>query len=165
MNILEARIDWLLDLGNLPMLVITVDKIPAFEGAIYTQQPNGMVYAVKEGVVEYIRMGQPTESGITGGFGGREHTRTLTDGTVLKSRDCWSGSSSVLNFECMEVTVVETDDKNSMYAVSTGITYELAKELVGNMEGAYLVPYVMAEGTPNESHWWVPSRSPDKYEK
>ena len=165
MKILEAKIDWLMDLGNLPKLIITVDKLPNFEGAIYAKQPNGMVYAIQEGFVDFISMGQPTESGAIGGFGGREMVRTLTDGTVLKSRDCWSGSSSCMDFECKEVSVYETNGSYPRIGTAIAVTYELAKELIDKMDNTYLIPHVMAEGRANESHWWVASKSPDKYTK
>lgn len=165
MKILEAKIDWLMQYGNLPKLIITVDKLPKFEGDIYTRQPNGMVYAIQEGVVDFISMGSPTESGAIGGFGGREITRTLTDGTVLKSRDCWSGSSSVIDFECKEVTVYETGSDYPEIGTAIAVTYELAKALIDEMADTYLIPYVMGEGGPNESHWWAVSRSPSEYTK
>jgi len=165
MQILEAKIDWLQDFGNFPKLVITVDKLPKFEGAIYTQQPNGMVYAIQEGVVDFISMGQPTESGVVGGFSSREITRTLTDGTALKSRDCYSGSPSVLDFDCKDVTVFENNSDCPLIATATAITYALAKELIDKMDDTYLIPYVMAKGKATESHWWVVSRSPSEYTK
>lgn len=165
MKILNVKIDWLMDLGNLPRLIITVDKLPEFSGAIYTKQSNKMVYAIQEGFVDFISMGQPTESGAIGGFGGREIIRTLTDGTVLKSRDCWSGNSSVMDFECKEVVVFETDSAYPKIGTASAITYELAKELIDMIHGVYLIPYVMGEGTVNESHWWVLSRSATEYTK
>lgn len=155
----------MLDYGNLPNLIITVDKLPEFEGPIYNQQSNGMVYAIQDGFVDFISMGQPSKSGAVGGFGGREIVRTLTDGTVLKSRDCWSGSSSVIDFECKEVTVYECDGINSRIGSAMAITYDLAKELIDKMEGVYLIPYVMAKGRHNESHWWALSKSPTEYTK
>mgnify|MGYP003634133521 CR=1 FL=1 len=167
MKILSAKIDWLMDLGNLPKLIITVDKLVEFDVTqpIYTRQPNGMVYAIKEGFIDFISMGQPTESGAVGGFGGREMVRTLTDGTVLKSRDCWSGSSSVMGFECKEVVVYETQGDYPRIGTAVAVTYELAKQLIDEMEGVYLIPYVMAKGRDNESHWWVASKSPTEYTK
>ncbi len=162
MEILSTKIDWLLNLGNLPKLIITVDVLPEFNGPIYTQQENKMVYATVDGFVDFILMGKPTESGAVGGFGGREFVKTLTDGTVLKSRDCWSGSTSLLDLESMEVIVHVEGEAMGM---ATAVTYELAKKIIDNMEGVYLIPYVMAEGTHTESHWWVPSKSPNKYTK
>ena len=166
MKILSAKIDWLMDLGNLPNLVITVDKLPEFSGAIYTKQSNNnMVYAIKEGFVDFISMGRPTESGAIGGFGGREITRTLTDGTILKSRECWSGNSDSMDFECKEVVVYETNSDYPKIGTALAVTYELAKQLIDEMEGVYLIPYIMAKDTVNESHWWVLSRSATEYVK
>ena len=165
MQIIKAEIDWLMNMGNLPKLIITVDKLPDFSGAIYTQQSNGMVYAVKEGFVDFVSMGEPTKSGVIGGFGGREIIKTLIDGTVLKSRDCWSGSSSVMDFDCKEVTIYETESNYPTIGIALAVTYELAKELIDKMEGVYLIPYVMGKGRLNESHWWVVSKSLSEYTK
>lgn len=104
---MKASVQWMIGYGNSPTLIIEVDEPIALDAdaPIWTRESNGYVWAEQDGLISYVYMGQPIESGAIGGFGGREFVRELKDGTVLRSRDCWSGNSQGLPFEAMECIV------------------------------------------------------------
>ena len=137
MDINKLTVNWMQGYGNSPSIQLEVNELPKFDSTapIWTAENNRHVWAMIDGVICYTTMGQPTESGAIGGFGGREITRTLTNGTVLKSRDCWSGNPRGLPMEAVDCSLLITGER---VATSYSITYELALRLLTE-QGLYLV--------------------------
>lgn len=150
---MKASVQWMIGYGNSPRLVIEVDEPIALgtEAPIWTRESNGYVWTEQDGLISYIYMGQPTESGAIGGYGGREIVRTLKDGTVLRSRDCWSGNSRGLPFEAMEC-IVEYNGSRQYMAVRKELGESLLKEI-----GLYVVQ--------SNIGFWYPSMDASKIVK
>ncbi len=110
MKILTAEVDWMMDYANDPKLIVHVDELPSFphELPIWTKQANNMVWAEKDGFVEFVSYGERQSSSARFlGFGGRDMKRMLSDGTILDSNNWWSGNSrGVTDIRCMEITVL-----------------------------------------------------------
>lgn len=158
------EIDWFHGFTNDPRLIIVADDIPKFKDGdpIYHRSPidPNLIFATKEGLVDYILMGEENSNQPSKlrGFAGRRFTRTLVDGTVLTSNNCWSSRASCLPINVIEGVVRETENKYGL--LSTGIDALFAQQLVEPF-GYYIIPKYSKSGET----MWILSTSPSEPKK
>lgn len=136
MNIVKAEVNWRIEFGNSPDLIVHIDcplPEPRYDRPIWTKTEDDYVYNIDEnGFVDYICMnlGIPNREGRRG-FGGRMMFRTLTDGRVVASCDCWSGNTRGLPFEAMQVVIRDSNGVNRDGAITLELAHKLVKSIPG----------------------------------
>ncbi len=107
MKLIDAKVNWMLDLDNSPRLMITVDKIPELRDLRFEER-GGLYFAEKGGFVQHFAWRGP---GNERGYGGATCDIIMTDGSHRKLLGPWSSGSHVMNAAgwgpCMEVTIIE----------------------------------------------------------
>lgn len=96
MKILDLDVDPMKGFGNMPRLILVVDKLPDLKDLVYKVQSigdNTLYWAEKEGYVSFFLHNPKDESG----FGGRVFTLLLESGEKIKIAGPWSSRSSVTN--------------------------------------------------------------------
>lgn len=157
MQILEARVNWMKDYGNYPVLECLVDKIPKREELRYTQTA-GKYWAEKDGYVSFFYHNPGDETG----FGGQVFTLNMFDGSVRNIKGPWSSRCGVMNrYFPHSVSCTMTDDpkvwSRGYTFYSAHITLELARE-AAKMLGVYMV-------CDTDEPTWSPSIHPTQIVK
>lgn len=141
-NIKEAKIDWAHGYANSPTLHLVMEtkaQFPDYEPIWNYEPDSGMVWAEVDGIIDFIYMGNgmldEDRKGFKG-FGGHTFTRTLTNGTIMVSNDCWSGRAALLPFECIDINV-STDGGHSWG--TKAIRIEDFREIITEL-GFHIVP-------------------------
>ena len=153
MEILELRVDWMLQYGNNPRLKVIVDtvEIPKHEDIIWHTHGK-YVYSVTEGIVQYQTYSDYVEGRRCGGFGGRTFEFKLEDGTVIKTNNSWSGNPLGLPMEVIDVVITTADERTGGYA--SAMTLDKVRELIEELD----IPLCLAKCS---NGFWAPSLSPD----
>lgn len=87
MKILKAEVDWHPDFDNAPTLNIWVDEVP--HGQVRYEQRGSCYFGEHDGYVSFFHYSHPDE-----GYGGREFTLNMVDGTVKVLKGPWSGNET-----------------------------------------------------------------------
>lgn len=97
MKFIEATVNTYPNFANSPEVVLTVEGIPDHNTLRYTKIPcpgsNGYIYlAEQDGYVSFYFYDVPGP-----GFGGREFTLNMTDGTTMVLQGPWSSRAGFIN--------------------------------------------------------------------
>jgi len=153
MKITKPEIDWMEGWANDPKLKFTVDKMPANDEYVYTKKGN-LYFALHEcGLASYFAHSPGNESG----YGGREFTLQMADGTAKTIKGPWSSRCSVMNMHFPHTVEVVCNRTATYLDVDTArwLVEKAGGELV-RREGAdgeirYVIqkPATIEEGEPS----------------
>ena len=174
MQILKAKIDWMLGYGNHPRLHVLVDREPKLSDFKFECKRH-YYFAEHDGFVQFFAHDIKDH----GGFGGDEFELNMKDGSVVKLVGPWSSRCSVMNklgftpsFEVDYVADPIAWDKGYTFVAGAMTINKVreAIELANSYEAcpAYLIPnghWNMHDDMTMDEWSWVVSINPHRYAK
>lgn len=128
MKIINAKVDWMKDWHNYPVLQVLVDKIPKLDEMVYEER-NGIYYSENGGYTHYLYYKSPGD-----GFGGSVFNLKMKEGSTRNLVGPWSSRAGCVNAQkfgfIMDVSI--TDDpkvfERGYTFIAGAITLDLALE-------------------------------------
>ena len=130
MKLISATVDWHEGFANRPTLKLAVDLMPPTEEYRFQEKKFGdsiLYWAEQDGVVQFFAHSPNNERG----YGGREFSLTMTDGSTRKIKGPWSSRAGAMNCHfphSVDVTIKELEGEFPKLGFATAITVELAKK-------------------------------------
>ena len=159
MQIEDASVDWMEDVGNDPRLQVVVDEIPS-RYEMRFEHERQIYCAIKDGYVSYYAW---SGDGNEGGFSGSCYDITMRDGTEVTLRGPWSSRAGCVNQRSfgpiMDVRI--TTDPSALergYTFRTGaLTLEAAKQAIDLVDEPCHLERRLKYS--NDEPVWVPTSS------
>lgn len=128
MKILNLRVNWYLNFANDPSFEALVSDVPHYDELRYENR-DWAWFAEKDGYVSFFAWSGPNNEG---GFGGRQYTINMKDGSQITLKGPWSSGCYAMNAMGfpLSVELAFTEDKLSFDRGHTFFAGHCTKELI-----------------------------------